>query len=101
MTASTAAPALTIIITFRGFLSDATSSLTERAPTSFFPFPRPPTNLSTTLVVRLNTATVYPRDSMFRTRFSPITARPISPMSAAGEAMCGVPSGGTGSGGLY
>ena len=33
-------------------------------------------------VVRLKTATVKPWLSMFRTRFSPITARPISPMSA-------------------
>ena len=33
-------------------------------------------------VVRLNTATVKPWLSMFSTRFSPITARPISPMSA-------------------
>ena len=33
-------------------------------------------------VVRLKTATVKPWLSMFRTRFSPITARPIRPMSA-------------------
>ena len=48
----------------------------------FFPFPRPSTNSSTFETVRLNTATVYPRLSMFSTRFSPITARPTRPMSA-------------------
>src|ERR1700682_186268 len=31
--------------------------------------------------VRLNTATRYPWSFMFKTRFWPITARPISPMS--------------------
>lgn len=33
-------------------------------------------------VVRLNTATVKPFDSMFMTRFSPMTARPMRPISA-------------------
>src|SRR5260221_12326936 len=53
----------------------------------FFPLPRPLTKWSTLEVVRLNTATVNPWLSMFRTRFSPMTARPISPMSADGELM--------------
>src|SRR5690606_31766670 len=43
---------------------------------------------STRVVVRLYTATVKPRPAMFSARFSPITASPIRPMSAAaaGEA---------------
>ena len=48
----------------------------------FLPAARPLTNLSTFSTVRLNTATVKPFDSMFMTRFSPMTARPIRPMLA-------------------
>ncbi len=48
----------------------------------FLPFARPFTKSSTFEVVRLKTATVKPLLSMFRTRFSPITASPTSPMSA-------------------
>ena len=48
----------------------------------FFPLARPSRKASTFDVVRLKTATVNPWLSMFRTRFSPITARPIRPMSA-------------------
>ena len=50
--------------------------------TNFLPLARPSTNASTFAVVRLNTATVKPWLSMFKTRFSPITARPTRPMSA-------------------
>ena len=39
-------------------------------------------NSSTLDTVRLYTATVNPWSFMFRTRFWPMTARPISPMSA-------------------
>src|SRR5208283_4040826 len=46
------------------------------------PLARPARNASTLEVVRLNTATVNPWLAMLSTRFSPITARPISPMSA-------------------
>ncbi len=76
------ASALTMIMILRGALSAATSSCGDRVPTIFFPLARPSTNASTREVVRLNTATVKPWLSMFRTRFSPITARPTSPMSA-------------------
>src|SRR6266404_8818050 len=38
-------------------------------------------NSSTLETVRLNTATRYPWSFIFKTRFWPITARPISPMS--------------------
>ena len=82
ITSSTAAPALTMIMILRGGFKAATSSSTECVPTIFFPLARPSTNASTFDVVRLKTATVNPWLSMFRTRFSPITARPISPMSA-------------------
>jgi hypothetical protein len=71
-----------IIITFRGRFSAATNSLTERQPMIFFPRARPAKNCSTRATVRLNTATVKPWLSMFSTRFSPMTARPIRPMSA-------------------
>ena len=84
ITSSTGGPALTMIMIFRGRFSESTSSWTERVPTIFFPLARPSTNASTFDVVRLNTATVKPWLSMFRTRFSPITARPIRPMSAVG-----------------
>ena len=82
ITSSTGGPALTMIMILRGGLSAATSSSTECVPTIFFPLARPSTNASTLEVVRLNTATVNPWLSMFRTRFSPITARPIRPISA-------------------
>ena len=47
----------------------------------FFPPPRSAANFSVTAWVRLKTATENPFDSMLRTRFSPMTARPISPIS--------------------
>ena len=46
------------------------------------PLARPSTKFFTLEVVRLYTATVKPLDSMFITRFSPMTARPIRPISA-------------------
>ena len=48
----------------------------------FLPLARPSTKLVTFSVLRLKTATVKPLLSIFMTRFSPITASPISPMSA-------------------
>ena len=81
MKSSTAGPAFTMSITLRGVLRLATSSFKEWQPTKRFPFPRPLTKSSTLPTVRLNTATRNPRLSMFNTRFSPITARPINPMS--------------------
>ena len=47
----------------------------------FFPLARLAANFSVTAVVRLKTATVNPFDSMLRTRFSPMTARPMRPIS--------------------
>jgi hypothetical protein len=81
MTASTGAPALTMIITLRGLASVATNSERSDVAVMFLPLARPSANFCVTAVVRLKTATLKPLDSMFRTRFSPITASPTSPMS--------------------
>ncbi len=75
-------PAFTIIMTLRGRFSALTRSSSECVPTICFPFARPFTKSSTFEVVRLKHATVKPRLSMFRIRFSPITASPTRPMSA-------------------
>ena len=53
MIASTAGPALTNIISFRGRLTDLTKSSIECVPTKFFPLARPSINASTFSVVRL------------------------------------------------
>ncbi len=82
MNSSTAEPALTINITRRGRLSSLTSSSSEWAPMSLVPLAGPARKSSTLLTVRLKTATVKPFSSMFRTRFWPMTARPINPISA-------------------
>ena len=58
ISSSTAGPALTIIITLRGLARFLTSSSSEWQPTNFLPLARPSMNSSTTLVVRLNTATL-------------------------------------------
>ena len=49
----------------------------------FLPFAVPEMKASTRETVRLKTATSNPLLSMFSARFSPITANPMSPMSAA------------------
>ena len=82
MKSSTAFPALTMIMTLRGRFRRDTNSSTERAPRMFFPLARPFTKSSTLEIVRLKAATVKPLLSMFRIRFSPITASPTSPTSA-------------------
>ena len=80
ITASTAAPALTMIMTLRGRASEATKS-----PKVCAPVRRLPTwaarNSSVTVAVRLNTLTLKPRLSTFSTKFWPITARPMRPKS--------------------
>src|SRR5215471_1726441 len=75
-------------ITRRGVFKAATSSRSECRPMIFLPAPRPFMKSSTFSTVRLLTATVKPRLSMFSTRFSPITARPISPISALSICAC-------------
>ena len=79
---STGCPALTINITLRGRLNEAANSSRECVPIMFLPLALPLINSSTFETVRLKTATVKPLLSIFRTRFSPITARPINPISA-------------------
>ena len=82
MTRSTAScPAWTMSITRRGFASFEMNSSGDRAPTMALPAARPARNASTFEVVRLYTATVYPRLAMLSTRFSPMTASPTTPMS--------------------
>ena len=82
---STGAPALIIIMMTRGRLTASTSSSIEcrdkilplaAAVHKTIHHPSSPGKL------RLYTATVKPLLSIFRARFSPITARPISPISA-------------------
>ena len=62
--------------------------LRRAGPDDLLALGSPRQNASTRDVVRLKTATVKPWLSMFRTRFSPITARPISPMSAVFAGRC-------------
>src|ERR1035437_4986642 len=78
---STTSPALTIIITRRGSFSSPHISSIECAPTTLVPLASLLMKSSTFETVRLNTATLYPWSFMLRTRFCPMTARPIKPMS--------------------
>ena len=81
MTASTGAPALTMIIALRGRLKRSDKFFDRAQPEIFFPLPRSAMNFSVTSVVRLKTATEKPFDSMLSARFSPITPRPMIPIS--------------------
>ena len=74
-----------MIMILRGRFSAATSSSTEWHADDLLALGRARRRTHRPCdVVRLKTATVKPWLSMFRTRFSPITARPIRPMSAVG-----------------
>ena len=81
ITASTAVPALTMIMIFRGFARLETNSSIDRVGKICFPDARFAANFSVTSVVRLKIETEKPLLSMLSTRFSPMTARPISPIS--------------------
>ena len=70
-----------MIITRRGLFSRPHNSSIECAPTTWVPFASWLRKSSTFETVRLNTATLYPWSFMFRTRFCPMTASPINPMS--------------------
>jgi len=65
----------------RGGARLRTSSSMLWQPTKRLPAARPWMNWSTFSTVRLNTATLKPRLSTFRARFSPMTAKPIRPKS--------------------
>ena len=81
ISSSTAGPALTIIMIFRGDLRLPTSSVERMIALDRFALGRAFDELVGLLVVRLKTATEKPWLAMFRTRFCPMTARPTSPMS--------------------
>src|SRR5579862_853825 len=87
---STVSPAFTISITRRGLFKACVSSSMECVPTTWVPAASWPIKSSTLETVRLKTATRYPWSFMFRTRFWPITARPIRPMSQVGDAMSSI-----------
>ncbi len=84
MNSSTAGPALTISITFRGVARLPTSSSSEWQPTKFFALGPPGQQ-----VVNFACGAVIDRDLEtpaldVQGQFSPITASPISPMSQFG-----------------
>ncbi len=78
---STTSPALTMIMTRRGLLRRPQNSSIEWAPTTCVPLASLLMKSSTLETVRLKTATLYPWSFILRTRFCPMTARPIKPMS--------------------
>jgi hypothetical protein len=82
MKSSTAWPALTSSTTRRGFLRHPISSSIDFVPMILVPLASLARKSSTLETVRLNAATVKPWSFMLRMRFWPITARPMSPMSA-------------------
>lgn len=97
MVLSTGSPARTMIMIFLGKLKLPTNSSIDLVPTifsllvtfhitrvynlTFNPLPRPSTKSVTFCTVLLKTETVYPFLSILRTKFSPMTANPISPIS--------------------
>src|ERR1700733_4452430 len=85
MNSSTGGPALTMSITRRGFFNSETISSSECAPMTFVPLAAPARNSSTLATVRLKATTVKPWSFMFKMRFWPITASPMSAMSAFGS----------------
>ena len=76
---STAKPAFTIKTTFLGFSRLSTNSCNEYFPSTFL-CGCSSSILSTTDVVLLNTATVYPLSAIFNARLLPITDNPITPI---------------------
>ena len=85
MNSSTAWPALTISMTRRGFLSRPTISSMEWAPMTLVPLASLVEESSTLETVRLKATTVNPWSFMLRIRFWPITASPITAISALGS----------------
>ena len=81
ITWSTGLPALTISMTLRGTFKLATSSLMSVVPPNCLPCPRPFKKLSTVSCFREETITEKPFDSMFKAKFSPMTAMPMRPIS--------------------
>src|SRR6478752_7004338 len=84
MTASVGPPALTMIRILRGLASDATKSAADSDGTNT---PSPPCSSINAAVLaydRLCTAVTNPFRAKFRARFDPITAKPVTPISANG-----------------
>ena len=79
---STGWPAFTSNMIFLGLFSFWASSWMEWAPTIFVPFASFSKNWVTFSVVRLYAQTTKPWSFIFRMRFWPITANPMSPISA-------------------
>src|SRR5271154_4088231 len=88
---STTCPALTMIMTRRGVFNRLHISSIECAPTTCVPLASSARKSSTLDTVRLKTATLYPWSFMFNTRFWPITASPINPISQFASAMLHFP----------
>src|ERR1700729_744952 len=80
-----------MIMIRRGLLSTLHSSSTEWVPTTWVPLASSLRKSSTFDTVRLNTATLYPWSFMFKTRFCPITASPINPISQFASATLAFP----------
>ncbi len=82
MTASVGSPALTMMITRRGFSSAARNSgivsLRMKLPSE----PCSASSASVLAMERLCSATVYPWWAKLRARLDPITARPVTPIWA-------------------
>ena len=84
ITASVGPPAFTMIRIFRGTANDATKSADDSDGTNV---PSPPCSSINAVVfacVRLCTAVTNPLRAKLRARFDPITARPVTPISAFG-----------------
>src|SRR6478672_9402601 len=82
ITASVGPPALTMIRILRGLASDATKSALDSDGTNT---PSPPCSSISAAVLaydRLCTAVTNPFRAKFRARFDPITANPVTPISA-------------------
>ena len=82
ITASVALPALTMMMIARGRLRLATNSSIDSAGTKVPSSPCSLTRLWVRSGERLCNATTYPCRARFRARLRPITARPVTPMSA-------------------
>ena len=82
ITASVASPALTMMMMARGRLRLATNSSIESAGTNVPSSPCSLTRLRVRSGERLCNATAYPCRARLRARLRPITARPVTPMSA-------------------
>ena len=88
ITASVGPPAFTMIRIFRGTASDATKSADDSDGTNV---PSPPcSSISASVLAydRLCTAVTNPLRAKLRARFDPITARPVTPISAFGVVQC-------------